>query len=76
MSINLLFYFELWCYIGGFLKRNTCAREVLAAGPRPQPMLETVIITLMHISIYSEEVELEVYVLPFHLFIYLDCCFM
>ena len=44
-------------------------REVLAVGPRPQPMLETVIITLMHISIYSEEVELEVYVLPFHLFI-------
>ena len=33
-------------------------------------MLETVIITLMHISIYSEEVELEVYVLPFH-FVYL-----
>ena len=46
------------------------AREVLAAGPWPQPMLETVIITLMHISIYGEEVELEVYVLPFH-FVYL-----
>ena len=46
------------------------AREVLAAGPWPQPMMETVIITLMHISIYSEEVELEVYVLPFH-FVYL-----
>ncbi|KAK9995769.1 hypothetical protein SO802_020455 [Lithocarpus litseifolius] len=35
------------------------AREVLAAGPQPQPVLETVIITLMHIAFYSEKVELE-----------------
>ncbi|KAM4115238.1 hypothetical protein ACJW30_04G133500 [Castanea mollissima] len=35
------------------------AREVLAAGPQPQPTLETVIITLMHIAFYSEKVELE-----------------
>uniref|UniRef100_A0A7N2KNE5 Uncharacterized protein n=1 Tax=Quercus lobata TaxID=97700 RepID=A0A7N2KNE5_QUELO len=36
------------------------AREVLGAGPQPQPTLVTVFITLMHIAIYSEEVELEV----------------
>ena len=46
------------------------AREVLAAGPQPQPMLETVIITLMHLAFYSEKVELEVYVVPFHLFFF------
>ena len=46
------------------------ARDVLAAGPQPQPTLETVIITLMHIAFYSEKVELEVYIVPFiHLFI-------
>ena len=44
------------------------AREVLAAVPQPQPTLETVIITLLQIAIYSEEVELEIYVVPFHLF--------
>ncbi|KAK7817819.1 serine/threonine-protein kinase atm [Quercus suber] len=52
--------FELWCYIGGFLKRKTCySKEGLAAGPRPQPMLETVIFTVMHNAICTEEVELE-----------------
>ena len=51
------------------------AREVLAAGPQPQPMLETVIITLMHLAFYSEKVELEVYVVPFHLFIFLEIFF-
>ena len=45
------------------------AREVLAAGPQPQPTLVTVILTLMHMAIYSEEVDLEVYVVHFHLFI-------
>ena len=52
------------------------AREVLAAGPQPQPMLETVIITLMHLAFYSEKVELEVYVVPFHLFIFLEIFFV
>nr|POE80200.1 serine/threonine-protein kinase atm [Quercus suber] len=35
------------------------AREVLAAGPQPQPTLVTVILTLMHMAIYSEELDLE-----------------
>nr|POE98181.1 serine/threonine-protein kinase atm [Quercus suber] len=35
------------------------AREVLAAGPQPQPTLVTVILTLMHMAICSEEVDLE-----------------
>ncbi|XP_065627290.1 uncharacterized protein LOC111989619 isoform X2 [Quercus suber] len=52
------------------------AREVLAAGPQPQPTLVTVILTLMHMAIYSEELDLEVYVVHFHLFIYLEHCFM
>ena len=41
------------------------AREVLGAGPQPQPTLVTVFITLMHVAIYSEEVELEVYGIAF-----------
>ncbi|KAF5476799.1 hypothetical protein F2P56_003496 [Juglans regia] len=35
------------------------AQEVLAAGPQPRPLMETVIITLMHLALYSEKVELE-----------------
>jgi len=35
------------------------AKEVLAAGPRPQPIMETVLITLMHVGLHSEKVELE-----------------
>ncbi|XAR50182.1 Non-specific serine/threonine protein kinase [Bertholletia excelsa] len=33
--------------------------EVLAAGPQPQPTMETIIITLMHIAFFSEKIELE-----------------
>ncbi|KAE8124229.1 hypothetical protein FH972_019134 [Carpinus fangiana] len=35
------------------------AREVLDAGPQPRPTMETVIITLMHLALNSEKVELE-----------------
>lgn len=39
------------------------ASEVLARGPQPQPTMETVIITLMHLALQSEKIELEVYML-------------
>ncbi|CAA0826719.1 ataxia-telangiectasia mutated, partial [Striga hermonthica] len=35
------------------------AEEVLAAGPQPSPIMETVIITLMHLVLHSEKIELE-----------------
>nr|XP_012571741.1 serine/threonine-protein kinase ATM isoform X3 [Cicer arietinum] len=35
------------------------AKEVLADGPQPQPKMETVLITLMHVALHSEKVELE-----------------
>ncbi|XP_038683516.1 serine/threonine-protein kinase ATM isoform X2 [Tripterygium wilfordii] len=35
------------------------AKEVIAAGPQSQPMIETVIITLMHIALHSEESEFQ-----------------
>ncbi|PRQ24322.1 putative non-specific serine/threonine protein kinase [Rosa chinensis] len=35
------------------------ASEVLASGPQPQPTMETVIITLMHLALQSEKIELE-----------------
>ncbi|GAU46422.1 hypothetical protein TSUD_134520 [Trifolium subterraneum] len=39
--------------------KTTNAKEVLAAGPQPQPIMETVLITLMHVALHSEKVELE-----------------
>lgn len=36
------------------------AKEVLDAGPHPQPITDTVIITLMHLALHSEKIELEV----------------
>lgn len=36
------------------------AKEVLDAGPNPQPIMETIIITLMHMALHSEKIELEV----------------
>lgn len=36
------------------------ANEVLAAGHQPQPMMETIIVTLGHIALHSEKIELEV----------------
>lgn len=36
------------------------ANEVLSAGPQSQPLLETAIITLMHLALESEKIELEV----------------
>ncbi|XP_027942226.1 serine/threonine-protein kinase ATM [Vigna unguiculata] len=35
------------------------AKEVLGAGPQPQPIMETVVITLMHLALHSEKIELE-----------------
>ncbi|KAL8261037.1 hypothetical protein R6Q59_025086 [Mikania micrantha] len=35
------------------------ANEVLAAGHQPQPMLETIIVTLGHVALHSEKIELE-----------------
>ncbi|XP_057988495.1 serine/threonine-protein kinase ATM isoform X2 [Hevea brasiliensis] len=35
------------------------AKEVLAAGPQPLPTMETTIITLMHVALHSEKIELE-----------------
>ncbi|KAL2340902.1 hypothetical protein Fmac_008842 [Flemingia macrophylla] len=35
------------------------AKEVLAAGPQPQPIMETVVVTLMHLALQSEKIELE-----------------
>jgi len=37
------------------------AKEVLGAGPQPQPIMETVVITLMHLALHSEKIELEVH---------------
>ncbi|KAH9776171.1 serine/threonine-protein kinase ATM [Citrus sinensis] len=35
------------------------AKEALASGPQPRPKMETIIITLMHLALQSESVELE-----------------
>ncbi|KAI8543061.1 hypothetical protein RHMOL_Rhmol08G0189100 [Rhododendron molle] len=35
------------------------AKEVLATGPQPHPTMETIIITLMHLAMFSEKIELE-----------------
>ncbi|KAK9073522.1 hypothetical protein SSX86_007846 [Deinandra increscens subsp. villosa] len=35
------------------------ANEVLAAGHQPQPMMETIIVTLGHLALHSEKIELE-----------------
>ncbi|XP_058227343.1 serine/threonine-protein kinase ATM isoform X4 [Rhododendron vialii] len=35
------------------------AKEVLAAGRQPRPTMETIIITLMHLAMFSEKIELE-----------------
>ena len=37
------------------------AKEVLTTGSPPRPLMETMIITLMHIAFHSEKVELEVF---------------
>lgn len=36
------------------------ANEVLAAGHQPQPVMETIIVTLGHVALHSEKIELEV----------------
>ena len=40
--------------------RVVTAKEVLAAGPQAGSLLETTIITLMHLAVESEKIELEV----------------
>lgn len=46
------------------------AKEVLAAGVQPGPVMETAIITLAHLAFISEKVELEV------LYLALITCFL
>lgn len=41
-------------------KKLVTAKEVLAAGPQPRPTMESIIITLMHLAMHSEKIELEV----------------
>lgn len=36
------------------------AREVLAVGPQSVPVIETALITLAHLSVHSEDIEVEV----------------
>ena len=70
MSSNLLFFFlcssssnfgiKLVMSLKGKL---VTAKEVLDAGPQPHSTMETIIITLMHLAMYSEKMELEVLVL-------------
>lgn len=36
------------------------AREVLAVGPQSVPVIETALITLAHLAVHSEDVEVEV----------------
>lgn len=36
------------------------ASQALAAGPQPRPKIETVVITLMHLALHSEKIELQV----------------
>ncbi|MED6127526.1 hypothetical protein PIB30_088840 [Stylosanthes scabra] len=35
------------------------ANEVLAAGPQPHPLMETALVTLMHLALHSDKIELE-----------------
>ncbi|KAJ4974544.1 hypothetical protein NE237_007718 [Protea cynaroides] len=42
-----------------FKEKLVVATEVLAAGPQPSPVLETVIVTLAHLAFFSEKIELE-----------------
>lgn len=44
-------------------EKLVAAKEVLVGGPQPRPKIETVIITLMHLALHSEKIELEVLVL-------------
>lgn len=37
------------------------AKEVLAAGPQPRIILETTIVTLAHLALHSDKIELEVF---------------
>lgn len=43
-----------------FKGKVVTAKEVLACGPQPTPKMETVIVTLMHLALHSEKIELEV----------------
>lgn len=41
------------------------SREILAAGPQSATVLETALVTLAHLALYSEAVEVEVHLLAF-----------
>ncbi|KAG5536661.1 hypothetical protein RHGRI_024174 [Rhododendron griersonianum] len=49
---------KFWCKVGE--EKVVAAKEVSAAGPQPRPTMETIIITLMHLAMFSEKIELEV----------------
>ncbi|KAF4352465.1 hypothetical protein F8388_012166 [Cannabis sativa] len=58
ISAKLKWAFQLWHFIGGFLKEKlVTAAEVLAVGPQPPLTMETVIITLMNLALNSEKIE-------------------
>ncbi|XP_009622788.1 serine/threonine-protein kinase ATM isoform X4 [Nicotiana tomentosiformis] len=40
-------------------EKPVMAKEVLAAGPQPRTILETIIVTLAHLALHSEKIELE-----------------
>lgn len=48
-------------------ERVVKAERVLRAGPQPAPVMETTLITLMHLVLHSEKVELEVRISSFQL---------
>lgn len=52
------------------------AKEVLAAGVQPGPVMETAIITLAHLAFFSEKVELEVLYIALVAFLSMFCVFL
>lgn len=41
------------------------SREILAAGPQSATVLETALVTLAHLALHSEAIEVEVHLLAF-----------
>ncbi|XP_073048595.1 serine/threonine-protein kinase ATM isoform X20 [Primulina eburnea] len=40
-------------------EKTVRAQEVLSVGPQPRPIMETIVVTLMHLVLHSERIELE-----------------
>lgn len=71
-SSNISFYFVYFAssnfgvaLVVSLKEKLVIATEVIAAGPKSRPTMETVIITLMNLALHSEKVERQVYLLPF-----------